>query len=102
MSYDIRMAKITSGEVIIGKYDAKKKCFNEVAGIQVTASKEGKQMLILPYAYPFEQVFCATIEEKHIIYVFTKTPEELQKKYIEILTNISMQKTNKESGIVTG
>ncbi len=97
MAHDIRMAKLVSGEVIIGKYNAEAKQFNEVALMQSVPTKEGVQMMMLPYGYPFEQVFVADIDFDKVMYAYKSTPEELQNKYIEILTNISIQK----SGIIT-
>ncbi len=97
MAHDIRMAKLVSGEVIIGKYNEQASQYNEVALMQSVPTKEGVQMMMLPYGYPFEQSFVANIDFKHVIYSYQSTPEELQNKYIEILTNISIQK----SGIIT-
>ena len=31
MAYDIRLMKLVTGEMVIGKYDAEKDCLNEVA-----------------------------------------------------------------------
>ncbi len=97
MAHDIRMAKLVSGEIIIGKFNAQENQFDEVALMQSVPTKEGVQMMMLPYGYPFEQTFVASVEAKNVIYTFKSTPEELQNKYIEILTNISIQK----SGIIT-
>ncbi len=97
MAHDIRMAKLVSGEIIIGKYNELANQFDEVALMQSVPTKEGVQMMMLPYGYPFEQTFVASVDLKHVMYAYQSTPEELQNKYIEILTNISIQK----SGIIT-
>ena len=64
MAYDIRLMKLVTGELIIGKYDADKDCLNEVATLQTVPTQQGVQMMLLPYGYPFEPDFTGSIEEK--------------------------------------
>ena len=54
MAYDIRLMKLVTGEMVIGKYDAEKDCLNEVASLQSIPTQQGMQMMLLPYGYPFE------------------------------------------------
>ena len=57
MAYDIRLMKLVTGEMVIGKYDAEKDCLNEVASLQSIPTQQGMQMMLLPYGYPFEPIF---------------------------------------------
>ena len=90
MAYDIRLMKLVTGEMVIGKYDAEKDCLNEVASLQSIPTQQGMQMMILPYGYPFEPNFEGTIEGKHILYRYADTPKEMQDKYIEASTNLTV------------
>lgn len=90
MAYDIRLMKLVTGELVIGKYDADKDCLNETAIIQSIPTQQGMQMMILPYGYPFEPNFEGTIEGKHFLYRYADTPKEMQDKYIEASTNLTV------------
>lgn len=90
MAYDIRMVKLVTGEITIGKYDESNDTINEAAILQSVPTQQGVQMVMLPYGYPFESQFCGTIEGKHFMYRYAETPEELQNKYIEAATNLTM------------
>ena len=90
MAYDIRLMKLVSGELVIGKYDEAKDCLNETAAIQSIPTQQGVQMIMLPYGYPFEPNFTGTIEGKHFLYRYSTTPKEIQDKYIEACTNLTV------------
>ena len=47
-------------------------------------------MLILPYGYPFETEFCGSIPAAFFLSRFNNTPEELQTKYLEAATNLTL------------
>ena len=92
MAYDIRLVKIVTGELTIGKYDAEAKALTDVAIMQTVPSQQGGvQIMLLPYGYPFEQDFCGKIEEKHFLYVYSKVPQEITDKYPETSSNISLK-----------
>ncbi len=88
--YDIRLVKLVSGELVIGKYDAEKNTLSDVGALQVIPTQQGAQMLLLPYGHPFENNFTAVIEGKHFLYCYSSTPKELQDKYIEAVTNLTV------------
>ncbi len=90
MAYDIRLMKLVTGELVIGKYDAEKDCLNEVAAIQSIPTQQGVQMMMLPYGYPFEPEFEGSLEGKNFLYRYANTPKELQDKYIEACTNLTV------------
>lgn len=89
-AYDIRMMKLVSGEIVLGKYDAEKDQLTDVAQLQNVPTQKGMQMLITPYGFPFENKFNAVMEGRHILYRFSDTPKELQDKYIEVTTNLTV------------
>ncbi len=90
MAYDIRLMKLVTGELVIGKYDAEKDCLNDVAAIQSIPTQQGVQMMMLPYGYPFEPEFDGSLEGKNFLYRYANTPKELQDKYIEACTNLTV------------
>ena len=89
-AYDIRMMKLVSGEIVLGKYDAEKDQLTDVAQLQNVPTQQGMQMLITPYGFPFENKFHAVMEGRFILYRFSDTPKELQDKYIEVTTNLTV------------
>ena len=90
MAYDVRMFKLVTGELVIGKYDAEKDTVNDTATLQTVPTQQGVQMMMLPYGYPFESEFSGSIEAKHFLYRYKDTPEELQNKYLEACTNLTL------------
>lgn len=90
MAYDIRIFKLITSELVIGKYDAKEDLLTDVASIQVIPAQQGMQMMIMPYGYPFEADFSGKIEGKFFLYRYAETPQELQDKYLEACTNLTV------------
>lgn len=90
MAYDIRLMKLVTGELVIGKYNEGKDSLSDVAAIQTIPSQQGVQMMMLPYGYPFESEFNGSIEGKFFLYRYSGTPKELQDKYIEACTNLTV------------
>lgn len=90
MAYDIRLFKLVTGELVMGKYDADKDALNDVATLQTVPTQQGVQMMMLPYGYPFEPEFTGSIEGRHFMYRYASAPEELQNKYLEACTNLTL------------
>lgn len=90
MAYDIRLVKLVTGEMIIGKYDANKNALTEVAVLQTVPTQQGVQMMLLPYGYPFDQDFDGDIDYKHVLYAYKKYPNDLNDKYLEAISNLSL------------
>lgn len=90
MAYDIRLVKIVTGELVLGKYDAATDALDEVAILQMVPAQQGVQMMMLPYGYPFEQDFKGRIEGKHFLYPYKTLPEGLETKYLEACTNLTL------------
>ncbi len=90
MAYDIRLFKLVTGELVIGKYDEAADRLTDVAAIQTIPSQQGVQMMMLPYGYPFDSEFTGAIEGKFFIFRYAATPKELQDKYIEACTNLTV------------
>ena len=74
----------------MGKYDAEKDCVKDVATLQTVPTQQGVQMMMLPYGYPFESDFSGTIEGKHFMFRYKDAPQELQDKYLEACTNLTV------------
>ena len=91
MAYDIRMVKLVNGDMVIGKWEAADKKIKEPAMIQALPTQQGGiQMMILPFGYPFESEITGEIGFEHILYEYKKTPEELQNKYLEATSNLTI------------
>lgn len=90
MAYDIRLVKLVTGELAMGKYDEEKDTLNDVAILQTVPQQQGVQMMLLPYGYPFEAEFSGSISGTFFLYRYANAPEELQNKYIEASTNLTM------------
>lgn len=90
MAYDIRLVKIISGEMIIGKYNAEKNALTDVAVLQTVPTQQGVQMMLLPYGYPFDQDFDGEIGYNHVLYTYKKYPGDLNDKYLEAISNLSL------------
>ena len=90
MAYDIRLVKLVTGELVLGKYNSEADMLEDVAILQVIPSQQGVQMMMLPYGYPFEQDFKGRIAAKHFLYPYDKLPEGLETKYLEACTNLTL------------
>ncbi len=89
-AYTVSMVKLVSGEIVLGKYNAEKDMLTDVVTLQNVPTQQGMQMLLAPYGFPFENTFDAAIEGRFIMYRFKETAKELEDKYIEVTTNLSV------------
>jgi len=93
MAYDIRMVKLVTGELALGKYT--EEGISDAAILQVAPAKDGGvQMMMLPYGYPFEDKFEGSIEARNFLYVYKSLPEGLEAKYLEACTNLTLAGMN--------
>ena len=90
MAYDIRLVKIITGEMILGKFDAARNALVDIAALQTIPTQQGVQMMLLPYGYPFDQDFTGEISYTHVLYTYKKYPEELNTKYMEAISNLTL------------
>ncbi|QJB58080.1 hypothetical protein [Pseudodesulfovibrio sp. zrk46] len=90
MDYDIRLVKLVSGDMIVGKFNTEANKIEDPAAIQAMPTQSGTQMVLLPFGYPFDQEMHGTVSMDHILFEYKTCPEELKTKYIEAVTNISM------------
>ncbi len=89
-AFDVSMFKLVSGEIVLGRYNAEKDQLSGVVRLQNVPTEQGMQMLLTPYGFPFENTFDAVIEGRFVLYRFAETAKELQDKYIEVTTNLSV------------
>ena len=90
MEYDIRLVKLSSGDMVVGKFDEAARKITDPAVIQALPTQQGTQMVLLPFGYPFDQEMHGEISMDHVLFEYKSCPEELKTKYIEAVTNISM------------
>ena len=90
MAYTVRLVKLVTGELVLGKYDADAKTLNEIALMQMVPTQQGMQILMLPYGYPFEPDFSGSIKAEHFMYEYTRLPDDLETKYLEAISNLTL------------
>lgn len=89
--YDIRLAKLVNGDMVLGKWNEEKGVIADPAILQTIPTQQGgMQMLLLPFGYPFDQEMTGEIELKHVIFQYKTVPEELKTKYLEATTNLTL------------
>jgi hypothetical protein len=90
MAYDIRMVKLVSGEIALGKYDAETDSLKDPATLQTIPTQQGVQMMLMPFGYPFDSEFAGSISFAHVLFPFKNIPEDLKTKYMEACSNITL------------
>ncbi|MGE4503942.1 MAG: hypothetical protein AB7D51_01220 [Desulfovibrionaceae bacterium] len=90
MAYDIRMVKLISGDIVLGKWSEDGSKITDPAILQTIPTQQGVQMMLLPFGYPFEQDIEGEIDTKHVIYEYKKFPDELSTKYMEACSNLTL------------
>jgi len=90
MEYDIRLVKLVTGEMIVGKNNDETGNLDDPATIQAMPTQTGTSMVLLPYGYPFDQEMHGSIAKEHVLFEYKACPEEVKTKYLEAVTNISM------------
>ncbi len=90
MAYDICMVKLVTGEMVIGKCDNQAGTITDPAILQTVPTQQGVQMLLMPYGYPFENEFTGSLSKTHVLYEYSKCPEELKTKYMEACSNLTL------------
>lgn len=94
MAYNVKLVKLVNGDTVIGKHNAEQEILESVAILQTIPTQQGVQMALLPFGYPFEDGFDATIKACHILYEYKKCPEDLEAKYLEATSNITIASTS--------
>lgn len=90
MAHNIRFVKLVTGELALGKYDEAAETLNDVAIIQAVPAQQGMQVMMLPYGYPFDQEFTGSIEAKHFMFTYKRLPDDLETKYLEACSNLTL------------
>lgn len=91
MAYDIRLVKIVTGDMVLGKWNEKENKLKDLAMLQMVPTQQGGvQMLLLPFGYPIDNEIAGEIEGKNILYFYKNTPEDLKKKYLEASSNLTI------------
>ena len=90
MAYDVRMVKLVTGEMVLGKHNAETDSLDDPAVLQTVPTQQGVQMMLMPYGYPFENGFDGSIAYKHVLFAYKSCPEELKTKYMEACSNLTL------------
>ena len=90
MSHEVKLVKLINGETVLGKWFQDENKLKDIAVIQTVPTQQGAQMLILPFGYPFEAEIAGEISGDHILYFFKSTPPELETKYLEASSNLTL------------
>ncbi len=95
MALEIRLVKLISGDMVIGKWDIENNSLQDPAILQTLPTQQGgMQMMLLPFGYPFDNEIEGTISMNHILYTYKAVPEELKTKYLEASSNLTISTAN--------
>ncbi|MCM0756412.1 hypothetical protein M7784_14340 [Desulfovibrio aminophilus] len=90
MAYDIRLVKLITGDLVLGKWSQDGGKIEDPAQLQTIPTQQGVQMVLLPFGYPFETDMTGSIDTRHVLYEYKKFPEELKTKYMEASSNLTL------------
>lgn len=91
MAYDIRLVKLITGDLVLGKWEEEERKIKDIAMLQTLPTQSGGvQMMLLPFGYPFENEITGEISLDHVIYAYKTFPEELKTKYMEASSNLTL------------
>jgi hypothetical protein len=91
MAYDIRLVKLITGDLVLGKWVEAERKIKDIAVIQTLPTQSGGvQMVLLPFGYPFENEITGEISLDHVIYAYKTFPDELKTKYLEAVSNLTL------------
>ncbi|MGE4292190.1 MAG: hypothetical protein AB7E32_08275 [Desulfovibrio sp.] len=90
MAYDIRLVKMVTGDMVVGKWSADGKKITDPAILQTVPTQQGVQMMLLPFGYPFETDISGELSTEHVMYEYKTFPEELKTRYLEATSNLTL------------
>lgn len=90
MAYDIRLVKLVTGDLVVGKWSDDGGKIIEPAILQTVPTQQGVQMMLLPFGYPFENEMAGELDTKHVLYEYKTFPEELKTRYLEATSNLTL------------
>ncbi len=86
---NVKMAKLVTGEVVVGKLNEADNTLVEVVVLQPTTPQQQQQgqgnIMLLPYGVPFTQKIEAKISLAHAIMVYQEVIGDIQEKYLELM-----------------
>ncbi len=91
MIKEIKMLKLVTGETVVGKYNPEDNSLEEVAFFQHVPAKDGMQMMLFPYGYPFVQALDAKISLQHVIFTYNSFPADIIDRYLELCEKATLQ-----------
>ena len=95
MAQEIKLAKLVSGDMVLGKWDAQENKIKDPATLQTVPTQQGGvQMALLPFGYPFDSELHGEISAEHVLFWYQTVPEDLTSKYWEASSNISISSSS--------
>lgn len=95
MAQEVKLAKLVSGDMVLGKWDAQENKIKDPATLQTVPTQQGGvQMALLPFGYPFDSELHGEISAEHVLYWYKNVPEDLTNKYWEASSNISISSSS--------
>ncbi len=88
MDTNIKMAKLVTGEVVVGKVNNEANVLEEVVVFQPTPPQQQQtqgQIMLLPYGYPFTQKLEAKISLNHVVMIYSEIIGDTKDRYLELL-----------------
>lgn len=99
MAYEIKLAKIITGDLVLGKWNEADNKIEDPAILQTVPTQQGVQMLLLPFGYPFENEIEGELSMDHVLYVYKTFPAELETKYMEAVSNLTISSAGDLKGL---
>ncbi|GAB6888174.1 hypothetical protein JCM13304A_16720 [Desulfothermus okinawensis JCM 13304] len=94
MAHEIKLVKIVTGDYVIGKWVEEDGKLKDPAILQTIPTQNGISMALMPFGYPFDQEIEGEISKDHIIYWYKNIPAELETKYLEASSNLTISSSS--------
>ncbi len=94
MAHMIKLVKIVTGDFVIGKWVEEEGKLKDPAILQTIPTQNGISMALMPFGYPFETSIEGEISKDHIVYWYKELPQELENKYLEASSNLTISSTS--------
>jgi hypothetical protein len=90
MAHEIKLVKLVTGDFVIGKWVEEEGKLKDPAILQTIPTQNGISMALMPFGYPFDTSIEGEISKDHIVYWYKNIPAELESKYLEASSNLTI------------
>jgi len=94
MAHEIKLVKIVTGDLVIGKWVEQEGKLKDPVIIQTIPTQNGISLALMPFGYPFDHEIEGEICREHIVYWYKNMPADLETKYLEASSNLTISSTS--------